>query len=73
MLKLKLSSCSFTRSEIQGAAIFENNEIDKKKSQRNAPLHGLFRDEIFLEMISSHWTQEHALDFAIPQQKKKTK
>ncbi len=47
LLKLNLISCSFTRSEIQGAAIFEDNEIDKKKSQHNAPHHGIFQDEKF--------------------------
>ena len=53
MLKLKLSLSSFTRSEIQGAAIFENNKIDKKKSQHNVLHHGIFQDEKILEMISS--------------------
>ena len=35
------------------AAIFENNKIDKKKSQHNVLHHGIFQDEKILEMISS--------------------
>jgi hypothetical protein len=50
---LKHSSISFTRNEIQGTAIFENNKIDEKKIQHNALLHSIFEDEKNLEMISS--------------------
>jgi hypothetical protein len=53
VLKLKFSSCSFTRSEIQRAAIFETSERDKKKSKYNALHHDIFRDENFVETISS--------------------
>ena len=71
VLKLKFSSCSFTRSKIQGAAFFETSEKDKKKSKYNALHHDIFLDENFVETISSKRAQEHATILQLHAQKRK--